>query len=1139
MLEDKLIKYRGNYSNTNKAFVFQNFPDYANSNLGVYESVFKVVKNILLRGGITLMSEYLQNNIGLIHKDPDFKRQIALISNELPQWRNTIKGDAENNFNPALDFFYKCIPNDLSDYAFIQQLIIPEAQINIITNKYNKEFINQRVDFFLPQARLVIEIDGQQHKADEVNRISDKRRDQYLATQNIFTVRIDTKDLINRSEKYYNKINLIKNQLNNYSHWLSIYSNRQNDFNQYEQKCLKATAIFRFQILLLDLLLSEKISLNQKKWTFNISMDDFEDKSFPMLAIEDLFLWIESVLKLAKQDFNKPKYIINWFSLEECRYSRGSISIDFSLFKRWSENSISDVIFVRTDYYGNHNEFKISCANPINYKLILDGVDSDIPTLHFFLKNIFGFETFTEGQLSIICNSLQRETTIGILPTGSGKSLCYQFVAMLQPGITIVVCPIKALMYDQKENLDLKFITNSMYISGDMTPEDRERVQENFGQGRYQFLWISPERFQSKSFRDYLNGINNRYLIVNAVIDEVHCLSEWGHDFRISYLNLVKTINKYCPKATMIGLTATASPFVLEDIKIEFNTETKNIKTLKSFNRAELNFHIVKATDMKDNKIEVLYSILNELSQTKNIFSETDVFEKNAGLIFTQNVNGDVGCYDLANKISNKIGREVKWFSGSVPTKKIYKDRKLISSSPILNSIDFVKYKEDVQKDFKKDKFPLLVATKAFGMGIDKSNIRYTIHYGIPGSLESLYQEAGRAGRDRNQADCYIIYTPHDSILKDSDFLFEVDTSISQIKEFVNQSTEKNDMMSIFYLFQTGLEDLETDLNQMVKIYNYLKLGSSNKIIVNRLGINLKIAQKAVYRLSLLGVLSDWTIEDWDVDQGVIEVTANDFNDQIIFEALNLYIKKYEPSFDINATEYLEKYYPEFVNILEDENTDALKKAGSMLILWNNENIVYNRRQSIKNIIDLCNNYKDGDKFKAEIERYFKFSDKQFLLDEIAHNPTSVNNWLSVFFDDSLKGTDALIDNQKVLDLDSTLARLLESYRYNEGLNWIVGLVKIIIGDYNHVNGKSRLISSFDRVRQYNYNDRETVIDNTLKIAKYYLDDSKKTILSETLCDFFPEHVVKINAVLNDEYSLRIGLEQGVNRLKSIGDNIL
>ena len=220
----------------------------------------------------------------------------------------------------------------------------------------------------------------------------------------------------------------------------------------------------------------------------------------------------------------------------------------------------------------------------------------------FLLWNIFlqtdeslEYETlkFREGQLSIISNALAKNDTIGLLPTGSGKSVCYQLSAILQPAISFVVCPIKSLMFDQKIDLDSVLFTRVNHISSSDDSEDKKKIQNEFGQGKYFFIFISPERFQLKTFRQYFSSVNEKFNIAYAVIDEVHCLSEWGHDFRTSYLNLSNTIQRHCTKFNFIGLTATASINVLKDIQIEFGIKQENVKTPANYTRSELEFIVI------------------------------------------------------------------------------------------------------------------------------------------------------------------------------------------------------------------------------------------------------------------------------------------------------------------------------------------------------------------------------------------------------------------------------------------------------------------------------------------------------------------------------------------------------------------
>src|SRR5690554_5533743 len=690
-------KYTANYTYTNPNFVIQNLvTNQTNADL---LPILYVTKNILQRGFPTTLSKYLQSELGEIHKPDNFEERFLFATNQTPLWNDTIKDDREHNYYPAKDFFEKIIPNEFGDFSFIQSLLIPEIEINEITGEDDRNFINQQVDFYLPQAKLVIEIDGQQHKLDEVTRVSDSKRDNYLSGKGITTIRIATKELQNGT--YTAKIETILKHLRRYDKLLNFYKNacekiEENKMSEEEIKTkLLPTAIIRFQVLLIELLTHKYLTFD-KDWNFNILVhEDLPD--FAELAINDLLIWIDKLWLLKnKQELKKPSFNITIANdKKNFQPTTKAVNIDFSLFKRYTdENKISeDVIFVRTDYFDivkDKNYFRVSTTEPINYNV----TDEDKLTLEFFLDNIFDKPSFREGQFPIISNALNRKDTIGLLPTGGGKSLCYQLPCLLQPSINFVVCPIKSLMYDQNDNLVKTLVTNVSFITSDLGADERRDIEANFEQGRYLFVWISPEKFQIPSFREKISAIVANFSIAYAVVDEVHCLSEWGHDFRTSYLNLAKTIDKLSPKdengegkIKFIGLTATASVNVLKDIKIEFSRqkqrlEDENIKSLLDYSRKELQFEVIND---KGNKIDKLKKLINELKDRERFIETTE----KAGLIFTPNVNGAYGCYNVANTLNTLYQNKVSWYSGDIPKKDVIDPNtgKKIGTEPVMKQI--------------------------------------------------------------------------------------------------------------------------------------------------------------------------------------------------------------------------------------------------------------------------------------------------------------------------------------------------------------------------------------------------------------------------------------------------------------------
>jgi ATP-dependent DNA helicase RecQ len=1200
-------KYTANYTYTNPNFVIQNLVE--NPIKSDLLPILYVIKNILQRGFPTTLSKNLQSTLGEIHKLDNFDDRFLFATNQTPIWSNTIKGDKDRNYYPAKDFFETIIPNEFGEYSFVQSLIIPEIEINEITGEDNRNFINQQVDFYLPQAKLVIEIDGQQHKTNEVTRVSDATRDNYLLTQGVTTIRIDTVEL--RNGNYKEKVNLILEHLSRFDKLLTFYKNacekiEENQMSEAEIKTkLLPTAIIRFQILLIELLTHNYLSLNEN-WNFNIlSNEDLGD--FPELAINDFLIWLDNLYQLKnKKSLKKPNFTISITNKKsDFVPTTKAINLDFSLFKRYTdENKINpDVIYLRTDYFDivkDKNYFRVSTTEPLNYNV----TDEDKGVLEFFLDNIFDKPTFREGQFPIISNALNRKDTIGLLPTGGGKSLCYQLPCLLQPSVNFVVCPIKSLMYDQNENLQNMLVTNVSFITSDLDADERRQIETNFEQGRYLFVWISPEKFQIPSFREKISSIIANFSIAYAVVDEVHCLSEWGHDFRTSYLNLAKTIDKLSPKdengegkIKFIGLTATASVNVLKDIKIEFSRrkqrlEDENIKSLLDYSRKELQFEVI---DDKGNKDKTIENLINELKDTEDFIES----KEKSGIIFTPNVNGGVGCFAVSNFLNSRYENKVNWYSGSVPTRKIWKDidnrivhdsmlvaeeikheieslnlkfedkeiKELIEQNkytqkkkgnskdttqveikniPVLNDKNFAVYRNKIQADFKKNKYPLLVATKAFGMGIDKQNIFYTFHYGMPSSVEALYQEAGRAGRwDKNKEEnknkigkCYVLYSPETHDSERVNRLFDKHTTFAEMKEISEEvKRDGKDIFKQVFLFTQGQNDIQEDFNIILNVIRvFFQENTQKKIFFNanryvaELGIKDDTLQKAIYRLSLLGIISDWTTDFVNH----FEVQFKTLNENSIIKSVSNYITKYEPNTDAET------------EISKVEKSTILEKSVWYLLKWTFENIAYSRKQSLKTLNEFCANFKNSDDFKKRIDSYFVFSNTTFILQDIGENPNNYSNWFEALFiyeetneldENNLKKINKIfipeihnleLRNEEYVKLKDTISRFLIDSKNNVGLNFLSGFVRLALNEYQDSDGKERFESTLETIKQtFSKSEQEDFL-NRLVILGKNLNEEQKMELCQSISKFYPEKLEQLAEyydlayLLNDVYSQKL-----------------
>ncbi|WP_102349264.1 DNA helicase RecQ [Bacillus sp. Marseille-P3661] len=328
------------------------------------------------------------------------------------------------------------------------------------------------------------------------------------------------------------------------------------------------------------------------------------------------------------------------------------------------------------------------------------------------LKTYFGYSSFRIGQEDIISRVLGHQDTLGILPTGGGKSLCYQIPALLVDGLTIVISPLISLMKDQVDQLQQLGIPATFINSSLDAIEMDERIS-GIRNGDYKLIYIAPERLEAQGFRNMLKTLP----ISIIAVDEAHCISQWGHDFRPSY----RYIYKICDlpeKPTVIALTATATPNVIADIQELLHIDDQNT-IVTGFKRENLTFSVMKGQD----KRRFIQSYVKEHSTQSGIIYAATRKEVDQLHEFLQQNGVKAGKYHAG------LGEQQR---------------------------------EDMQNQFLYDQVTIMVATNAFGMGIDKSNVRFVIHYNLPRTMESYYQEAGRAGRDGEHSECILLFTPYD-----------------------------------------------------------------------------------------------------------------------------------------------------------------------------------------------------------------------------------------------------------------------------------------------------------------------------------------------------------------------------------------
>jgi ATP-dependent DNA helicase RecQ len=862
----------------------------------------------------------------------------------------------------------------------------------------DSHFKRQDVDFAIktPPFRkhplgVVIEVDGPDHdpkKHPDQARL-DVNRDKAVKKKWASTHRIKLWDGESPSDKsHLEKLKpvaehpYIKALKNNYTAplWLSEEGSRILELT------LGPIAVARIQKTLIRAIVAGHLSLDAKTWTIcvyerdvpcgKLAIDDFKKLCTELFALEGAN---RSVPAIDVFTYNTPEFASGTSCLDEKSFINKSktadITLDISTLARpmvehgMPSNTLDGakkLVHIRSGFRQT-KPHRIGIGDPVKYNGLNDHAEE---RLEPFLQNIFRKQGFREKQVEVIQRTLHQKSTIALLPTGAGKSLTYQMPAILQPGITIVVDPLKSLMKDQVEGLRDLGIGASAFINSTLSQSERKTVTESMKNLQYRFTFISPERFMIQEFRNYLLEMNCQKPFAMCVIDEAHCVSEWGHDFRTPYLRLGANVGTFCKSRCdsipILALTGTASYDVLRDVQAELGFSPSDKEGLirpKNYERKNLTFKVidVPAPTKEQNvpnskmweavakaKLDTLYNELDQLAGPKGL---GEYLEKESdlgihtGLIFCPHVSGKYGVIELRSNIAGhypEVSEYVDMYAGSLGDDNDGTSR-LIKT----------------QENFKDNKVRLLVATKAFGMGIDKPNVRLTIHFNMPSSIESFYQEAGRAGRDRKPSTCILLHCNQEKPYSEGRSTVDKDLMISFHKN--SFKGRKNELWILHELLQEitfpeatkkepqkGIEQrlagmkegekgtvlmgfengiLSTITHRLNKAQNdngpqwtehvirkateytwtgsefIRKLKKANKTFPFNKNLEKEIKElfyklrseddtfKAVYRLSIIGLIEDYTI---DYRSRTIQITIKKLSDEGYIEMLTDYIARYE-----------------------------------------------------------------------------------------------------------------------------------------------------------------------------------------------------------------------------------------------------